>query len=55
MYHWGSKTLSNNNTKFSYNITAKLISPYPVSIEDEKVMLCQAPFDIIAFIYEKKC
>ena len=31
------------------------MSHYSVSIQDEKVMLCQAPFDIIAFIYEKKC
>lgn len=28
---------------------------YPVSIEDEYVMLFWAPFDIIAFISEKKC
>ena len=31
------------------------MSHYSVSIEDEKVTLCEAPSDIIAFIYEKKC
>ena len=31
------------------------MSHYSVSIQDEKVMFSQAPFDIIAFIYKKKC